>query len=191
MGSIMLNGESYGGGSGIVGITKDAYDALSTAEKNNGSAYFVSPNSYTYTTFMNGAIVVRENTNDATDKKMFFVGLEKTSSDISITDNDLLAYLSDVTNGYKKASYSYSDANNTRNGNIGFYNTGGGVKFRTWSQNWSSLIGGTFYGMIDLNIAPVSATSNDGQSNVYTNPYITGEYAIYYKSNKYGSVVAS
>lgn len=177
-------------GKSIIGMTKADYDDLPSAKKNNGSVYFVSPNSYTYTTFMNGAIIVREDNNDATDKKMFFVGLQKDSNDISITDTDLLAYLSDVTNGYKKATYSYSDANNTRNGNIGFYNTGAGVKLRSWTTNWTGLIGGTFYGVIDLNIAADSVNVGSGQTNAYSEPYVSGEYAIYFMNNKFSSVIS-
>ena len=171
----------------ITPITAAEYDELTIEEKNNGQVYFVSPMNYTYTTFMDDAIVVRENGDDATDIKMFFVGLEKTSDDISISDSDLLDYLSDITNGYKKATYSYSDANGTRNGNIGFYNTGSGVKLRSWTQNWQSLVGGTFYGVIDLNEDAISASSETGQNNTYSDPFaVSGDYLIYYMSQIYG-----
>ena len=140
-----------------------------SAQGSNGQIY-LKYDEYDYDTFMNDKIIVQINKNDNADKKMFFVGLEKNANDISITDNDLLSYLSDVTNGYKKAGYSYSQ-NQVRNGNIGFYNLGDGVKLRSWSIDWTTLGNGTYYSLLDLNEPATSATESSGQTNIYVPSY--------------------
>ena len=133
---------------------------------------------YNFTEFMNGKIIVREHKTDTTDKKLFFIGLEKDATDIDVTDTSLLEYLSDITNDYKKASYSYSNGT-TRNGNIGFYNLGNGIKLRSWVIDWTQTLAGTFYGMIDLNETPSSASSTEGQTNTYSDPYdVEGGYSV-------------
>ena len=140
-----------------------------SAQGSNGQIY-LKYDEYDYDTFMNDKIIVQINKNDNTDKKLFFVGLEKDANDISITDNDLLSYLSDVTNGYKKAGYSYSQ-NQVRNGNIGFYNLGDGVKLRSWSIDWTTLGSGTYYSLLDLNEPATSASESSGQTNIYVPSY--------------------
>ena len=140
-----------------------------SAQGSNGQIY-LKYDEYDYDTFMNDKIIVQINKNDNTDKKLFFVGLEKDTNDISITDNDLLSYLSDVTNGYKKAGYSYSQ-NQVQNGNIGFYNLGDGVKLRSWSIDWTTLGSGTYYSLLDLNEPATSASESSGQTNIYIPSY--------------------
>lgn len=112
---------------------------------------------YTYYSFINGTIVVRENNNDNTDIKLFVVGLEKTTAFMPLTDNDLLDYLSDITSGYLKGCSSYDSIDsNTQTGILAIGNWGNGIGIHTYNTSWANYKGGTFYGMLDLVQPPVS-----------------------------------
>lgn len=142
----------------------------------NPTDMVVGEYSYTYSSFMDGKIVVRENDDDNTDIKLFICGLTKTSSDITITNNDLLAYLSDITSGYLKACETFDTADSTtQTGILAISNTEGTMLLRTYIPGWTQYKAGTFYGVIDLNESPVAAQgSPEYQENEYSDPYDVG-----------------
>lgn len=131
---------------------------------------------YTYSSFMDGKIIVRENNDDNTDIKLFVCGLTKTASDITITDNDLLAYLSDITSGYLKACETFDTADSTtQTGILAMSNDSGTMLLRTYVPGWTQYKAGTFYGMIDLNEPPVVGQgAPQVQMNEYSDPYDVG-----------------
>ena len=122
--------------------------------------------------FMDNKIVVVENKDDATDLKLYVVGLTKTTSGIPITDPELIAYLSDITNGYLKGCSSYDTADSTtQTGILAIGNFGDGLILHTYILGWSQYKAGTFYAVLDLTQAPVVAsTAPSYQENPFVDP---------------------
>jgi len=122
--------------------------------------------------FMDNKIVVVENKNDATDLKLYIVGLTKDSSGIAITDTDLLAYLSDITSGYLKACCTYDTADSTtQTGLLAIGDWGDGMTLHTYIPGWTQYKAGTFYGVLDLTESPVSTQGFPVyQENPFVNP---------------------
>lgn len=136
----------------------------------------VGESNYTYSSFMDDKIVIRENEDDSTDIKLFICGLTKESSSLTITDNDLLAYFSDITSGYLKACETFDTADSTTpTGILAITNSSGTYSIATFIPGWSQYKAGTFYGVIDLNESPVVAQgAPEYQENEYSDPYDVG-----------------
>ena len=148
---------SGGGGSGLP-ILKGTTDPTSS-QGTDGQEYVKYAN-YTYSSFYDGAIIIRENTDDSTDIKAFINGFTKSSNDyIEVTDANLLAYLSDVTAGKFKACDIYKQNDSTQYAFF-FMNQNGTMYINTTNSAVSSRITGTFYdGMIDLNKPAISSAT--------------------------------
>ena len=126
--------------------------------------------------FMDNKIVVVENEDDATDLKLYVVGLTKDSNFLAITDTDLLDYLSDITSGYLKACSSYdTDDSTTQTGIFVIGNWGSGIGIHTYINGWSQYKAGTFYGVIDLTESPVPA---QGLPSYQNNPFVDPDTVI-------------
>ena len=184
----------YLGGSGsdakILQCTPAQYSALSSDEKLNGTVYFVSSDGvYSFKLFYDGAIVIRENIYDNTDLKLFVCGLSKDANALSVTDSELLSYLSDITNNKLKACSTYDTAvSTTSTGILAIGNWGSGMKINTYVPGYTAYKAGTFYGVIDLTQAPVSTAGAPAyQQNTYENPYSHSINAIYYMNKLYTS----
>lgn len=123
---------------------------------------------YTFTTFYDGQVVVRENNDDPTDKKIFFCGFVSTGTKSDLPA-DLVAFVSPIlTSTGELATYDYVESDmETQSGWIGFYNNGGTFTIRTWTTSWGSTTSGTFYGVIDLSDPEVD------QTNPYIDPYLS------------------
>ena len=141
----------------------------------NGQLYLKYVN-YEKHYFMNNKIVVIENEDDATDLKLYIVGLTKDTSFLPITDNDLLSYLSDITNGYLKGCSTYDTADSTtQTGILAIGNWGSGIGIHTYIPGWTQYKAGTFYGVLDLTQAPVVASVTPSYQN---NPYVDPDTII-------------
>ena len=159
-----------GGSSGIANILKGTTEPASSIG-DNGQLYLKYGN-YEKHYFMDNKIVVVENKDDATDLKLYVVGLTKDSSGIAITDTDLLAYLSDITSGYLKGCSTYDTADSTtQTGILAIANLGSGLVLNTYIPGWTQYKTGTFYGVIDLTESPVSVQGTPPyQPNHYVDP---------------------
>ena len=83
----------------------------------------------------------------------YFIGFEKTSSDVAIPPEMVIGQSNLV---YSKA---YSSDKITQIGNIGFYNG----NIRSWTIDTTQTLGGTFWGV-------VYSDGGQGQNNPYSNP---------------------
>ena len=152
----------------IANILKGTSDPSSSIGS-DGQLY-LKYGSYEKHYFMDNKIVVVENKNDATDLKLYIVGLTKDSSGIAIMDTDLLAYLSDITSGYLKACCTYDTADSTtQTGLLAIGDWGSGMTLHTYIPGWTQYKAGTFYGVIDLTESPVPAS---GYPTYQENPFV-------------------
>lgn len=179
MATVYINGVKAGcmaiGTTEIANILKGTSDPSSSIGS-DGQLYLKYYGNYEKHYFMDNKIVVVENKNDATDLKLYIVGLTKGTSGISITDTDLLAYLSDITSGYLKGCSSYDTADSTtQTGILAIANFGSGLVLHTYIPGWTQYKAGTFYGVIDLTESPVST---QGTPPYQENPFVDPETIV-------------
>jgi uncharacterized protein YneR len=153
-----------GGGASVSELTQAQYNALTPAQKTNGSIYMTHDGGYDFINYDDGKIIVRVNT--STDEKIwFFNGFTKESADIDVP-TELVPYLPTVsTSGQVYIAWAWTDnTSTTRNGAIGFlYPATSNVKIRSWNNDYSVLYGGTFWATLIIDGA------QEQQSN-YTSP---------------------
>lgn len=170
----------------LMGVTNiiSGTDIPANSNGVDGQIYLRYTDDYINHIFMNGQIVVQEKPNDNTYLKLFVRGLTKTTSDIAITDNDLLSYLSDITNGYLKACDSYDTAeSDTQTGIFAISNDNGSMFIRTYIIGWTQYKAGTFYGVIDLTESPVSASGAPEYQHNGNPLCVVGIFQTYLKVN--------
>lgn len=154
-------------------LAQSAYDALTTAEKNNGIIYFVTPNStsdFTFVTSQDQTCVVRLN-NVTHERLWFWCGFLNAYGDVA-PPAELVSYVPSelmLTSNYPGGGIS-------QNGWAGFYNSN--ICF--WNQDKSAVITGYMYGVMDLD-------GSSEQLNPYSDPYevLSTDYNIYYMDVKY------
>ena len=149
------------------------YNQLSTAEKNNGTIYFVESSNanYTYVESQDGTCVVRiDNTTHET--LWFWRGYNFTSGDMPIP-SELRSYAPNSSTPIFTSNYP--GGRSIQDGWVGFYNN----QMRCWIQDLSLTGGGIQYGVLDVN-------GVNQQINPYTDPYdVGGNFEIYYMGHKY------
>lgn len=174
MATVYINGVKAGcmaiGTTEIANILKGTSDPSSSIG-DNGQLY-LKYGDYEKHYFMDNKIVVVENKNDATDLKLYIVGLTKDTNFLAITDTDLLAYLSDIPEGYLKACSTYDTADSTtQTGILAVGSWGSGMGIHTYIPGWTQYKAGTFYGVIDLTQSPVPASGYPSyQENSFVDP---------------------
>ena len=164
----IVYGVSGGGGeASVVELTQAQYNALTPAEKTNGSIYMTHDGGYDFISYDNGKIIVRVN-NSTNETLWFFNGFSKESDDVAIPD-ELVPYLPTQTSpqNIMQAKAWTDNTSTTQNGWIGFVFPGTtSVKIRSWSNNGRQLITGTFWGVLDIN----GSTAEFGQTEPYSAP---------------------
>lgn len=158
-----------GGGSGasVVELTQAQYNALTPAEKTNGSIYMTHDGGYDFISYDNGKIIVRVN-NNTNETLWFFNGFTKESTDMAIPQ-ELVPYLPDHTTPTQvmQAKAWTDDTSTTTNGWIGFVYVGtANVKIRSWTPNFTQLTAGTFWAVLDIN----GSYAEGGQTLPYSAP---------------------
>lgn len=135
-------------------LTQAEYNALTPAQKSNGKLYFTHDGGYDFFNYDNGKIVVRTNTTTG-ERIWFFNGFTKTADDMDIPA-ELVPYLPQQTQaGQVALTWAWTDdTSTTREGAIGFLYPGtSSVKIRSWNNNYSTLMGGTFWGTLIIDDA--------------------------------------
>ena len=158
----------------VGGVTILSGTSDPTSSQGYDGQEYIKYGNYIYKSFYDGTIIVRENTNDATDVKLFVNGYVRSNTDyIVISDSDLLAYLTDITSGKTKGCDCYNQNKTTQYAFIIMYNNGNVVMNFT-NSNVTSRVTGTFYGgMVDLNQSPVTTATNYQRNGYQTcNPNI-------------------
>ena len=148
-------------------LTQGEYNALSTDEKQNGNLYLTHDGGYDFISYDNGKIVVRVN-NTTGQTLWFFNGFYKDSPDLAIP-SELLPYLPNHTTSTNiiQAKSWTDDTSTSTNGWIGFVYPGtSNVKIRSWSTNFSQLIAGTFWAVLDID----GSSAEGGQTANYSSP---------------------
>lgn len=150
-------------------LTQSQYDALSQAEKTNGTIYFVkSDTNYVYHTNQDGTLVVRIDPT-LNQTLWFFCGYTKTASDIAPPSE-----LSQYAPSNLLQTSNYPNKGTTQDGWVGFYLG----NIRTWTQDTSQVMGGTFWGVLDVAGALQQITPYFDPYDVSTKIYFMGtEYA--------------
>lgn len=171
---------SGGGGGGSTGatlLTKAQYDALTPAQQENGSIYFVyaiaDPN-YEYKVCKDGQIIVQRNISTG-DVTWWFINYSNQGNDWAFPQ-DMQNYdwmpTSNLIYGV-----SYDSDKVTQNANIGVYNG----YAREWGISTASLSGVTTWGV-------VTNSGGQGQNNPWTEPPDTQtENAIYYMGYRFSA----
>lgn len=135
-------------------LTQAEYNALSTDEKQNGNLYLTHDGGYDFFSYDNGKIIVRTNTTTG-ERIWYFNGFTKTADDMTVP-SELVPYLPTQTqSGQVALTWAWiDDTSTTRNGAVGFLYPGTvNVKIRSWNNNYSQLMGGTFWGTLIIDDA--------------------------------------
>lgn len=130
-------------------LTQAEYNALSTTEKQNGNLYLTHDGGYDFISYDNDKIIVRINSTTG-QIIWFFNGFTKTADDMTVP-SELVPYLPKQTqSGDVELAWAWTDdTSTTRNGAIGFVYPGKNtVKIRSWNNNYSQLMAGTFWGTV-------------------------------------------
>ena len=171
---------SGGGGGGSTGatlLTKAQYDALTPAQQEDGSIYFVyataDPN-YEYRVCKDGQIIVQRNKTTG-DVTWWFIGYSNGGNDWAFPQ-DMQNYdwmpTSNLIYGV-----SYDSDKVTQNANIGVYNG----YAREWDISTATLSGVTTWGV-------VTNSGGNGQNNPWSDPPDANtENAIYYMGVKFSA----
>lgn len=149
-------------------LTQAEYNALTTAEKQDGSIYMTHDDGYKFISYNNDQIVVRVNTNTGETLWFFNGWIKSTTADVDIPA-ELISYLPDHTTSTQviQAKAWTDSTSTTTNGWVGFVYPGtSSVKLRAWSTNFSSLISGTFWAVLDIN----GSSAEGGQTANYSAP---------------------
>lgn len=147
---------SGGGGASVQDLTQADYNALTTAQKKNGTIYMTHDGGYDFINYDNGAIIVRVN-NTTQETLWFFRGWYKsTTADVDIPD-ELASYAPTTTS--PTYSKNFPSGGTTQDGWIGFYNN----KIRAWNQALGGTISGYMYGVVNI-------AGGANQTNEYTQP---------------------
>ena len=169
---------SVGGGTAVVDLTQADYNALSTAQKKNGSVYMTHDGGYDFISYNDGDIIVRVN-NSTQETLWFFRGWNKTTTaDVDIPE-ELAEYAPSVTTPVFSANYP--NGGTTQDGWIGFYLN----KIRAWNQVLGGTIAGVMYGVVNI-------AGGANQMNAFTQPTdgLTLEpNRIYHMDDLYSEVV--
>lgn len=148
-------------------LTQAEYNALSATDKSNGSIYMTHDGGYDFINYDDGKIVVRVN-NSTNETLWFFNGFTKNSEDMTVP-NELVPYLPTQTSPQNviQAKAWTDSTSTTQNGWIGFLFPGTtSVKIRSWSNNGSQLVAGTFWAVLDIN----GSVAEFGQTAPYSEP---------------------
>lgn len=171
---------SGGGGGGSTGatlLTKAQYDALTPAQKTNGTIYFVystaDPN-YEYKVCKDGQIIAQRNKTTG-DVTWWFIGYSNGGNDWQFPQ-DMQNY-NWMPQSNLILGVSYDSDKVTQNANIGVYNG----YAREWSLDLGSLVGYTTWGV-------VTNSGGNGQNNPWSEPPdAVSENAIYYMGVKFSA----
>ena len=144
--------------------TKLSDDTVRFAYYDGGTPQ-LDPN-YTYVTYGdNDEIIVRIYHEGEDDEEVlwFFNGFTKTSDDWAVP-SELQPYVPD---NITSASETFaSDSSTVQTGWIGWHSGLASMNLiRSWSENWTQLIAGTFYAVVDI-------TKGQYQYNDYFDPYV-------------------
>ena len=170
-------GGGGGGGASVSLLTKAQYNALTPAQKTNGTIYFVYATAtpgYEYRVCKDGQIIVQRNTSTG-DVTWWFIGYSNGGNDWAFPQ-DMQNYnwmpQSNLIYGV-----SYDSDKVTQNANIGVYNG----YAREWGISTASLSGVTTWGV-------VTNSGGQGQNNPWSDPPDTNtENAIYFMNKKFSS----
>lgn len=169
-------------------LTQAEYNALSTDEKQNGNLYLTHDSGYDFISYDNDKIVVRVNSTTG-QIIWFFNGFTKTADDMTVP-SELVPYLPRQTqSGQVALTWAWTDdTSTTRNGAVGFLYPGtANVKIRSWNNNYSQLMAGTFWGTLIIDDA-------GEQHNNYSSPtegLSLLPNRIYFNETKYAESSAS
>ena len=170
-------GGGGGGGANVSLLTKAQYNALTPAQKTNGTIYFVystaDPN-YEYRVCKDGQIIAQRNKTTG-DVTWWFIGYSNGGNDWQFPQ-DMQNYDWMPTSNLI-LGVSYDSDKVTQNANIGVYNG----YAREWSIDLASLVGYTTWGV-------VTNSGGTGQNNPWAEPPDTQtENAIYYMGYKFSA----
>lgn len=161
---------------GAVLLTMADYNALSTAQKNNGSIYFVYSEAdpdYDYLTLKNGEIIARKHKTTG-EVTWWFIGFSNGGNDW-LVPSEGQSWLPQDSLIY---GVSYDSDTTTINAQIGFYN--GAV--REWTYDLGNFWPYPTWGVI-------TNSGGQGQTNLWSSPPDANlENAIFYMSHKFSSV---
>ena len=162
-----IRSHKKGSGGGVSGFPILSGTSDPTSSQGNDGQEYLKYGNYVYKSFYDGAIVVRENTDDSTDVKLFVNGLSRSNTDlIVISDSDLLSYLTDITSGKFKGCDCYSQDKTTQYAFL-IQKSNNDTVMNLCNSSISARITGPVYGgMVDLNKAPVTS-AYDYQLNGY------------------------
>ena len=161
---------------GAVLLTMADYNALSTAQKNNGSIYFVYSEAdpdYDYLSVKNGEIIARKHKTTG-EVTWWFVGYSNGGNDWQFPSE----YQSWLPQDSLIYGVSYDSDTTTINAQVGFY-----VGYvREWTYDLGNFWPYPTWGVI-------TNSGGQGQTNLWSSPPDSNlENAIYYMSHKFSSV---
>jgi hypothetical protein len=170
-------GGGGGGGASVSLLTKAQYNALTPAQKTNGTIYFVystaDPN-YEYKVCKDGQIIAQRNKTTG-DVTWWFIGYSNGGNDWQFPQ-DMQNY-NWMPQSNLILGVSYDSDKVTQNANIGVYNG----YAREWSIDLASLVGYTTWGV-------VTNSGGTGQNNPWSEPPDTDTAnSIYYMGYKFSA----